>query len=115
MVFTLFPEGGAEVLKIMAKEQIDALAQQIAAAAGQEAVVATETTDRARASVTVPAHIQAKDGALSRAATQAGLEFRPRKQRERKKRATSDTPVAKKTRRTTKKKPTGPRPESGAE
>lgn len=109
MAFTLDTAGGAEVLKVLAAEHIAALAQQISAAVGAEAVVETKTTDRARASVKVPAFMQAKDGVLSRAAVEAGLEFRAYEKRAPKKRAKADKTTdgtkttARKRRRTTKK------------
>lgn len=74
--FRLNRKGGAEVLKELAAPHINALAQQIAAKAGPDAEVDEYTTDRAAASVAVPAHQQAKDGALTRAAAAAGLEVR---------------------------------------
>jgi hypothetical protein len=80
MVFTLDPAGGAEVLKSIIADEIAALAQQIAAAAGSDAVVELSTTDRAKAAVTVPAEAQAKDGVLSRAASTVGIEVRALKQ-----------------------------------
>lgn len=81
MAFELDKAGGAEVLKVMAAEAIGALAQQVAAAAGEGAVVEMSTTDRARAKVKVPADVQAKDGVLTRAAAEVGLEVRPSKKR----------------------------------
>lgn len=74
--FRLNRAGGAEVLKQLAAPHINALAQQVAAAAGDDAEVEEYTTDRAAASVGVPAHQQAKDGVLTRAAARAGLEVR---------------------------------------
>lgn len=74
--FRLDRKGGAEVLKQIAAAQINALAHQVAARAGKDAEVAEYTTDRAAASVTVPAEQQAKDGVLTRAAAAAGLEVR---------------------------------------
>lgn len=78
MAFELNLEGGAEVLKEMAAPHIAALARQVAAAAGPDAEVVEYTTDRAAATVSVPAEQQAKDGALTRAASGAGLEVRLR-------------------------------------
>lgn len=72
--FKLNRKGGAEVLKQMAAPHINALARQIASAAGDDAEVVEYTTDRAAASVSVPAGQQAEDGALTRAASAAGLE-----------------------------------------
>jgi hypothetical protein len=76
MAFELNLEGGAEVLNEMAAPHIAALAQQVAAGAGDDATVDEYTTDRAAASVSVPAAQQAKHGALTRAAAEAGLEVR---------------------------------------
>ena len=78
MTFKLNRAGGAEVLKHLAADQIHALAHQVATQAGDAAVVDEYTTDRAAASVSVPAHLQAKDGVLTKAASAAGLEVRPR-------------------------------------
>ena len=78
MTFKLNRAGGAEVLKELAADAIHALAQQVAAQAGDAAQVDEYTTDRAAASVSVPAHLQAKDGVLTRAAAAAGLEVRPK-------------------------------------
>jgi len=74
--FRLNRKGGAEVLKELAAPAINALANQIAAQAGEDAEVDEYTTDRAAAAVKVPAHQQAKDGVLTRAAAAAGLEVR---------------------------------------
>jgi hypothetical protein len=74
--FRLDRKGGAEVLKQLAASHINALAQQVADRAGDDAEVEEYTTDRAAATVSVPAAQQAKDGVLSRAATAAGLEVR---------------------------------------
>jgi hypothetical protein len=74
--FRLDRKGGAEVLKQLAAPHINALARQIGATAGEDAVVEEYTTDRAAASVSVPAGQQAKDGRLTRAASAAGLEVR---------------------------------------
>ena len=75
--FTLNLDGGAEVLKTLAAPLIAELAQKVADAAGGE--VEFSTSDRARASVVVSADRQARDGALTRAAAQAGLEVRQRR------------------------------------
>ncbi|HNP58854.1 hypothetical protein [Gordonia sp. UBA7599] len=77
--FKLDRKGGAEVLREMVADQINELAKHIAAQAGPDAEVETYATDRAAASVRVPADQQAKDGVLTRAAAAAGLEFRPKK------------------------------------
>jgi hypothetical protein len=74
--FKLNYKGGKEVLNQMATPHINALARQIAAQAGADAEVDEYTTDRAAAAVSVPAEQQAKDGALTRAASAAGLEVR---------------------------------------
>lgn len=74
--FRLDRKGGAEVLKQLAAPHINALARQVAAGAGKDAEVDEYTTDRAAAAVSVPAHQQAKNGALTRAAAAAGLEVR---------------------------------------
>lgn len=76
MSFKLNRKGGAEVLKELAAPHINALARQIAAHAGDDAEVDEYTTDRAAAAVSVLAYRQAKDGALTRAASAAGLEVR---------------------------------------
>lgn len=76
MAFELNLEGGAEVLNEMAAPLIAALARQVAAAAGDDAEVEEYTTDRAAATVSVPAEEQAKHGVLTRAASAAGLEVR---------------------------------------
>jgi hypothetical protein len=86
MAFVLDPAGGAEVLKDLVADEIAALAEQVSAAAGEGAQVKLSTTDRARASVSVPADAQAKDGVLSRAAAAVGLEIRPSKKSAPKKR-----------------------------
>ncbi|MCK0174802.1 hypothetical protein [Mycolicibacterium sp. F2034L] len=73
--FRLNRKGGAEVLNGLAAPAINALAHQIAG--GIEGAEVTEyTTDRAAASVSVPAEAQAKDGVLTRGAAAAGLEVR---------------------------------------
>jgi hypothetical protein len=87
--FHLDLAGGAEVLKEMAAESIAGIAAAVAAGAGPDAQVTQKVTDRARATVKVPAEQQAKDGVLSRAASSAGLEVVQRKRRPRKPRATS--------------------------
>lgn len=90
MTFTLDREGGSEVLKQIVADEIGALAARIAAEAGSDAKVKLYTTDRAAASVTVPAEQQAKDGVLTRAASAAGLEVRPRAARKRTPKAEND-------------------------
>jgi hypothetical protein len=74
--FKLNRKGGAEILKELAAQHVNALARQIADHAGQAAEVDEYTTDRAAASVGVPAYQQAKDGVLTRAAASVGLEVR---------------------------------------
>lgn len=81
MSFELDVAGGAEVLKEMSAPLIAETAAQVAAAAGPGAEVKMRVTDRARASVTVPAEAQAVDGVLTRAAAAAGLEVVARKPR----------------------------------
>lgn len=76
--FKLDTRGGAEILKQLAAEQINAAARQIAAAAGEGAEVEEYQTDRAAAAVSVPAHKQAVDGVLTRAAAASGLDLRLR-------------------------------------
>lgn len=73
--FRLNRKGGAEVLKQLAAPTINALAHQIAAEI-EGAEVDEYTTDRAAAQVRAPSHKQAKDGALTRAASAAGLEVK---------------------------------------
>ncbi len=75
-IFKLDRGGGSEVLKLLAAEQVNALAAQVAKEAGVHAQLEEYTTDRAAASVSVPAELQARDGVLTRAAAQAGLEVR---------------------------------------
>lgn len=74
--FKLNRKGGAEVLKQLAADAINDLGRQIAAQAGDDAEFEPYTTDRAAAAVSVPAHQQAKDGVLTRAASAAGLDVR---------------------------------------
>lgn len=76
MTFRMNYKGGSEVLKELAAPHINALAQHVAATAGDGAEVTEYTTDRAAASVSVPAEAQAKDGVLTRAVSAAGLEVR---------------------------------------
>ena len=73
--FTLDKAGGAEVLKEMAADAIRELARHVASNAATD-VVGEHVTDRFVATVSVPAYRQAKDGALTRAASAAGLEVR---------------------------------------
>lgn len=78
MAFVLDQEGGAEVLKELAATAIKDLAEWVADDIGDGATVKIYTTDRAAASVSVPAEMQAKDGVLTRAAAAAGLQVRPK-------------------------------------
>lgn len=71
--FKLNYKGMGEVLKSVAAP-INALAHHVAGQIGDEAIVEEYTTDRAAAAVRVPAHMQAIDGVLTRAASAAGLE-----------------------------------------
>ena len=100
MVFKLDIAGGAEVLKELVADEIAALAQQVANAAGDGAVMELRTTDRAEAFVRVPPAAQAKDGVLSKAAAAVGLEVRPAKYPPAKKKTSTDKPA----RRTRKRK-----------
>jgi hypothetical protein len=69
--------GVGEILKSPeAAAIVNALAHQIAAKAGPEAQVDEYTTDRRAASVSLPAHLQTRSGALTRAAAAVGLEVR---------------------------------------
>ena len=74
--FKLNRAGGAEVLKQLAAGAVNAVAAQVAAQAGPDAELSEYTTDRAVASVSVPAEQQAVDGVLTKAAGAAGLEVR---------------------------------------
>jgi hypothetical protein len=76
--FRLNRKGGAEVLKELSAPLVNDFARRVATAAGEDAQFDEYTTDRAAASVSVPAHLQAKDGVLTRAAAAAGLEVRPK-------------------------------------
>lgn len=74
MAFVLDEEGGAEVLKVMARAEIERLTKLVEAGAGPDATSRVITTDRAHGVIKVPAHRQAKGGALTRGAAAAGLE-----------------------------------------
>lgn len=76
MTFKLDHKGAEEVLKTLARGEINALAEKVKANAGDTAWMNTYTTDRAAASVTIPAARQAKHGTLTRAASAAGLEVK---------------------------------------
>ena len=74
MVFVLNRAGGGEVLKELCAEAITQLGVEVSADAGKSAVVETGVSrTRFVATVKVSAEAQAKDGVLSRAASQAGL------------------------------------------
>lgn len=89
MAFELDHDGGAEVLKELSATAIKDLADQIADQIGQGAKVKIYTTDRAAATVSVPAEMQAKDGVLTRAAAAAGLQVRPKPATEKRNRGKS--------------------------
>jgi len=76
--FRLNFKGGAEVLRSeWITAQVNAVAHSVADDIGDEADVDEYTTDRSAASVSVPAALQATDGALTRAAAKLGLEVKP--------------------------------------
>lgn len=82
MVFVLNRVGGGEVLKEIAAEAITQLAIEVAAGAGQSAVVESSVSKtRFVATIKVSAEDQAKDGVLSRSAAEAGLTVNSYKQR----------------------------------
>lgn len=74
MKFTLDRKGGSEVLKKLVADEIRALGKQVADAAGEGVEVNEYNTDRAGVAVSIPAARQAKHGALTKAASAAGLE-----------------------------------------
>lgn len=74
MEFKLDHKGASEVLKELAAGEIHALGRQVFDEAGEGAYVHHYITDRAAASVSIPAARQAKHGALTKAASAAGLE-----------------------------------------
>lgn len=74
--FRLYRKGGSEVLKEIAAKAVNEVGRKVASGAGDEAEFEPYTTDRAAASVSVPAVQQAKDGVLTKAAAAAGLEVR---------------------------------------
>lgn len=80
--FKLNRRGGSAVLKEMFGDQINQIAEQVAKAAKvaadrpDEVDVTEYTTDRQGASVRVAASDQAINGALTKAASAAGLEVR---------------------------------------
>lgn len=78
MSFHLDYDGGEHVLKVLAHGEISRLTAIAAAGAGEDAEHEVITTDRAHGVVRVPAHRQAKDGALTRGAAAAGLEVHDR-------------------------------------
>lgn len=75
-LFTLNKRGGDEVLTENADDEIHTLGHLVAGLAGDGVLLRFYTTDRAVASITVPAAEQAKHGALTKAASQAGLEVK---------------------------------------
>ncbi|WP_313673273.1 hypothetical protein [Mycolicibacterium sp.] len=80
MTFVLDRAVGAEILKVLAAEPVTQLAIEVAAGAGQSAVVETRVSKtRFVATVKVSAEEQAKNGILSRAASDAGLTVFPYK------------------------------------
>ena len=74
--FRLNRKGVGEILKTEFVDEINRIATEMADDIGDEAEVSFYTTDRGAASVTVPAELQATEGALTRAATKVGLEVR---------------------------------------
>lgn len=74
--FKLDHKGASEVVKKMAAGEIHAVTEKVGEAAGEGAYVHHYTTDRAAGSVSIPAARQAKHGALTKAASAAGLEVR---------------------------------------
>ena len=75
--FTLYRKGVGEILKTEFVDEINHLADEIGDKIDDDEVeVRYYTTDRGAASVTVPAEIQATEGALTRAAAAVGLEVR---------------------------------------
>lgn len=76
-VFRLDYEGVGKILTSDAfAARVNELGRKIADEVGDDAEFSEYTTDRRAASVSVPAHRQARDGALTRAASSAGLEVR---------------------------------------
>lgn len=74
MAFKLNLAGGAEVLKEIMTAEVEALADQVAGLSGPNATVSTKVgSTRFVATIAVPAAEQAKDGVLSKAASQLGL------------------------------------------
>ena len=74
MVFVLDRAGGGEVLKELCAEAVTQLGVEVSADAGQTAVLETGVSKtRFVATIKVSAEAQAKDGVLTRAASQAGL------------------------------------------
>jgi hypothetical protein len=81
VTFVLDRAIGAEILKVLAAEPVTQLAIEVAAGAGQSAVVETRVSKtRFVATVKVSADEQATNGVLSRAASDAGLTVFPYKQ-----------------------------------
>lgn len=78
--FLLNRTAADEILKVLAAEPITQLAVEVAADAGPSAVVETRVSKtRFVATIKVPADEQARDGVLSRAASDAGLTIFPYK------------------------------------
>ncbi|OBC12181.1 hypothetical protein A5788_22350 [Gordonia sp. 852002-50816_SCH5313054-c] len=69
-------KGIGEILKTEFVTEVNRLAQEVGDQCGDDVEVRFYTTDRGAASVTVPAEVQAKEGALTRAATAVGLEVK---------------------------------------
>ena len=76
MTFKPDRQGIEEILKTLPRDEINALAEKVADNAGDAVWVDSYTTDRAAASVTIPAARQAKHGTLTKAASAAGLEVK---------------------------------------
>lgn len=75
--FRLNRKGVSELLKSPEyAAAINSVARDVAAEIGDDAEISEYTTDRKAASVSVPAHLQASDGALTRAAAKHGLEVK---------------------------------------
>ncbi|MGN7133385.1 hypothetical protein ACTHQY_08940 [Rhodococcoides corynebacterioides] len=77
--FRLNYKGVGKVLKSpeMAAH-VNGVAEDLRAKIGDDAEMTAYTSDRQAASVRVPAHLQARNGSLTRAAAQLGLEVRSR-------------------------------------
>jgi hypothetical protein len=66
----------ARLLRTRFAAQTNALAHAIAEQIGEDAFVHEYTTDRSAAAVLVPTPVQAREGALTRAAAALGLEVK---------------------------------------